>query len=438
MESVDRIIHAKWLITCEEHNKILKDHALVIQNGKIKDLLPSDKANKHYNATKVEKYPTHAIIPGFINMHTHVPMNYFRGLADDLQLMDWLTNHIWPAEKKWLSPELVYDASLFAMAEMIRSGTTCFNDMFFFMPNIADAIKISGMRGFVGAHFICFPSTWANNVEEEFTKAIAFLEEYKNHPFIKTTVAMHSMYTVSDDSILLRGKELAEKYNVKINMHVQEPRDEIDIVLKKSNYRPFQRLKKLGLCSPRLIAIHALHLNNEDLDIIEECQPNIVHCPESNMKLASGICPVTELEARGVNVALGTDSAASNNNLDMLGEMRTAAFLAKHHTQNSMSLPAENALKMATLNGAKALGIDHLIGSLTVGKSADCIAIHLDTLETLPTYHPISHLVYAASRDQVTDVWVAGIPLLKNRKLMTLDENALKSKAIYWGTLIKS
>jgi 5-methylthioadenosine/S-adenosylhomocysteine deaminase len=438
MESADLLIHAKWLITCEEKNKTLENHALVIQNGKIKDILPSDEASKKYEAASKEHYPTHAIIPGLINCHTHVPMNYFRGLADDLQLMDWLTNHIWPAEKKWLSPEFVYDASLFAMAEMIRGGTTCFNDMFFFMPNIADAIKKSGMRGYVGAHIICFPSNWAKDTEEEFVKAITFLDEYQNHPLVKTTVAMHSLYTVSDDAILLRGKELAEKYNVKINMHVQEPRDEINIVLNKSNYRPFQRLKKLGLCSPRLIAIHALHLNEEDLNIIEECQPNIVHCPESNMKLASGICPVTELQMRGVNVALGTDSAASNNNLDMLEEMRIAAFLAKHHTQNSVSLPAENVLKMATLNGAKTLGIDHLTGSLTAGKSADFVAIHLDCIETLPTYHPVSQLIYAACREQVTDVWVAGKSLLKNRQLMTLDENELKSKALQWGKLLKS
>jgi 5-methylthioadenosine/S-adenosylhomocysteine deaminase len=438
MEPADLLIHAKWLITCEEENKVLKNHALIIQNGKIKDLLPSDEAGKQYNAAITEQYSAHAIVPGFINCHTHLPMNYFRGLADDLQLMDWLTHHIWPAEKKWLSPEFVYDASLFAMAEMIRSGTTCFNDMFFFMPNIADAIKISGMRGHVGAHIICFPSNWAQNTEEEFIKAAAFLEDYKDHPLVKTTVAMHSLYTVTEDDILLRGKELAEKYNVKINMHVQEPQDEINIVLKKSNCRPFQRLKKLGLCSSRLIAIHALHLNQDDLEIITDCQPHIVHCPESNMKLASGICPVAELQARGVNVALGTDSAASNNNLDMLGEMRTAAFLAKHHTHNPVSLPAENALKMATLNGAKALGIDHLTGSLTVGKSADFIAIHLDRIETLPTYHPISHLVYAASLEQVTDVWIAGKQLLKHRKLMTLDEDELKSKAIQWGKRIKS
>jgi 5-methylthioadenosine/S-adenosylhomocysteine deaminase len=310
--------------------------------------------------------------------------------------------------------------------------------MFFFMPDIANAIKTTGLRGHIGAHIISFPSNWARDTEEEFEKAIEFLETYKNHPLITGTVAVHSMYTVTEDTTLLRAKELAEKYNVKINMHVQEPRDEINILEKKSNQRPFQHLEFLGLCSPRLIAIHGLHLNDQDLDIIERCKPNIVHCPESNMKLASGTCPVPALQARGVNVALGTDSVASNNDLDMMGEMRTATFLAKHDTQRSVSLPAADVLKMATLNGAKALGIDHLTGSLTKGKFADFIAIHMDCIETLPMYHPISQIVYSASRHQVTDVWVAGEPLLKNRILTTLDEQALKNKARHWGKLIAS
>jgi 5-methylthioadenosine/S-adenosylhomocysteine deaminase len=438
MISVDSIIHAKWLITCEEKNQILLKHALIINKGKIEDILSSEQTKERYESANTEYYPQHAIIPGFINGHTHVPMSYFRGLADDLKLMDWLTNHIWPAEKKWLSSEFVYDASLFAMAEMIRGGTTCFNDMFFFMPDIANAIKISGMRGHVGAHFISFPNNWACDFEEELTKAIEFLEQYKNDPFVTPTIAAHSMYTLTEDSYLLRIKELAEKYNVKINMHVQEPRDEIGIVLQKSNLRPFQRLEALGLCSPRLIAIHALHLNDQDLDIIEKCKPNIVHCPQSNMKLASGSCRVTALQTRGINVALGTDSVASNNDLNMLGEMRTAAFLAKHDTQDSVSLSAEHVLKMATLYGAKALGIDHLTGSLTQGKFADFSAIDLNMIETLPTYHPISQIVYSASRHQITDVWVAGKQLLKNRTLLTLNEAELKSKANHWSQLINN
>lgn len=433
METVDHIIHTKWLIPCEEDHSVLENHALIVQKGIIKDILPSQQATKQYHSNNIEQYTGHAVIPGLINAHTHIPMNFFRGLADDLALMNWLTNHIWPAEKKWLSPEFVHDASLFAIAEMIRSGTTCFNDMFFFMPSVADAIDISGIRGHIGIHLISFPTNWANNIDEEFSKGLDFYEKYKNHARITPTMAPHAMYTVSEDAYLLKAREIAEQYDLKINMHVQEPKNEIDIIQQQCQLRPLQRLKKLGLLTPRLIAIHLLHVNDEDMELLAEHKPNIVHCPESNMKLASGTCPVTDLLARNVNVALGTDGAASNNDLNMLGEMRTAAFLAKHVTGNPESLPATSALKMATLNGARALGADNQIGSLRIGKAADFAAIQLEEIETQPVYHPISQIVYAASRQQVTDVWVAGKQLLKNRKLTTLDEQELLAKARYWG-----
>lgn len=436
MESIDQIIQAKWLIPCEENNTVLEDHAFIIHQGKIKDILPSKLANTRYTAHVRESYSTHAIIPGLINAHTHVPMTYFRGLADDLALMNWLSNHMWPAEKKWLSPEFVYDSSLFGMAEMIRSGTTCFNDMFFFLSDTAKATEVAGLRGHIAMHIIAFPTNWAKDVEEEFTKALAFYEEYKNSKYVTVTAAAHSMYTVTADNDLLRLKEIAERYDLKINMHVQEPKTEIDVVLKQTQLRPLQRLEKLGLLSPRLIAIHMLHLNEEDLDLVQTYKPHVVHCPQSNMKLASGICPVSALRARGINVALGTDGAASNNDLSMLDEMRSATLLDKHTTQNPEALPAYTTLQMATLNGAKALGIEHLTGSLTVGKSADFVALDLEEIETLPVFHPVSQIVYAAARNQVTDVWVAGKQLLKNRKLMTLDEKELIDKAKYWGEKI--
>ncbi len=432
----DQIIHAKWIITCEAKDEVLENHALVIQHQKIIDILPSPDASKQYSATKEEHYDSHAICPGFINTHTHVPMNYFRGLADDLALMNWLQNHIWPAEKKWLGEEFVFDASLFAMAEMIRSGTTSFNDMFFYMPSTAKATEIAGLRGHISMHVISFETKWAKDAEEEFAKAEAFYQEYKNSPLVSITVAAHSMYTVTDDKYLLRLNDIAEKYHLQMNMHVQEPRTEMDILLKRTGRRPLAHLAHLGLLNPRLIAVHMLHADENDLDLLEKHKPNVVHCPESNMKLASGLCPVTELLARGVNVALGTDGAASNNDLDMLGEMRTAAFLAKHSTQNPESLSAYEALQMATLNGAKALNVHHERGSLKKGKLADFIAINMDEIETLPTYHPISHIVYAAGRHQVTDVWVGGKKLLDNRKLTTLDEAELKAKAKAWGDKI--
>ncbi len=436
METADHIIHAKWLITCEEQNKILENHALVIKDKKIQAILPSKEAEKRYSAKSIEKYSTHAIIPGLINSHTHIAMNYFRGLADDLALMSWLNNHIWPAEKKWVSHDFVYDASLLAIAEMIRSGTTCFNDMYFFLQATAQAAHMAGIRAHIGITVIDFPTAWAKTPEEYFAKGLEFYHEYKNHERITTTLAPHAIYTVADKN-LIKVKEIAEQYNLKINMHVQETADEVNQSLAQTKQRPLKRLQKIGLVSPRLIAVHMTQINDEDLVILQKEKPNIVHCPESNMKLASGTCPVEKLQSLGINVALGTDGAASNNDLNMLGEIRSAALLAKLSTQNPESLSAEKSLKLATLHGAKALGIDHIVGSLTVGKAADFVAINLEEIETLPLYNPASQIVYAASRHQVTDVWVAGKQLLKNRKLLTLDEKELLAKAKAWREKIQ-
>jgi 5-methylthioadenosine/S-adenosylhomocysteine deaminase len=350
--------------------------------------------------------------------------------------MNWLNNYIWPAEKKWLSHEFVRDTSLFAMAEMIRSGTTCFNDMFFFPLAIADATDISGMRGAVSIHIIDFPTAWTANTEESIMKGLEFYELYKNHERIQITVAPHAIYTVADDN-LLKAKELAEKYNLKINMHVQETQDEIQQSLTQTKQRPLRRLYDLGLVSPRLIAVHMTQVNEEDLEILQATKPTIAHCPQSNMKLASGNCPTSQLQTLGINIALGTDSAASNNDLNMLEEMRTAALVAKLTTLDPENMSAPDALKLATINGAKALGIESITGSLKIGKAADFIAVDLDRIETQPVYHPISQIVYAASRSQITDVWVAGKQLLKNRQLTTLDEGELIQKAKYWGEKIK-
>lgn len=436
MEPTEYIIHAKWIITCEEKNKTLENHALVIKKGIIKDILPSKQATKQYPSCAAQHYATHAILPGFINAHTHLAMNFFRGLAEDLTLMDWLHNNMWPAEKKWVNDDFVYDASLFAIAEMIRNGTTCFNDMYFFLQATAKAADNAGIRGHIGITVIDFPTAWAKTTEEYFAKGLEFYHEYKNHNRITPTLAPHSSYSVADKN-LLKVKEVAETYHLKINIHMQEAPAEIEQSLKQTKQRPLQRLQQLGLISPCLIAIHMTQINQEDFKILVTGKPNIVHCPQSNMKLASGTCPVGKLRSLGINVALGTDGAASNNDLNMLGEMRTAAFLAKLSTEDPTTLPAEEVLKMATLYGAKALGIDHLTGSLTIGKSADFIAINLEEIETMPIYHPISQIIYAASRHQVTDVWVAGKPLLTHRQLTTLDEKELIAKARYWGEKIR-
>src|SRR3990167_6633986 len=436
MQKIDHLICAKWIITCEDNNRILEEHALAIHQGKILAILPIQDAKQKYQA-ELCHYPAHAIMPGFINSHTHISMNIFRGLADDLELMDWLTNHIWPAEGKWVSHELVYDASLLAMAEMIRGGITCFNDMYFFLDATAQAAIEAGIRAHIVMTIIDVPTAWAKTTDEYFEKALDFYHRYKNHDRIIPTMAPHSTYTVSKEN-LIKVNEIAMQYHLKINIHLQEAPSEVQQFLVKHNKTPLQLLDEIGMVTPNLIAIHMTQINDNDFAILQRARPSIVHCPESNMKLVSGACPVEKLSQLGINVALGTDGAASNNDLDMFGEMRSAAFLGKMTANNPKAVSADHVLKMETLNGAKALGINHLAGSLAPGKAADFIAINLDEIETQPLYQPISQIVYATPRSQVTDVWVAGKQLLKDRELLTLDKKKLVDKAKSWQKKIKT
>lgn len=431
MQLVDHITHAKWIITGEKNQPILENHALVIDKGMIENIIPSSEAKQQYQAKSEDNYAYHALLPGLVNAHTHLGMNYFRGLGCDLMLMDWLNGYMWPAEKKWLSHEFVHDVSLFAMAEMIRSGTTCFNDMFYFPEAIADAALSAGMRGFVGVTIIDFPTPWTQNTDESIEKGLAFYEQYHQQPLITPTLAPHAPYTVSDESFL-RVLDLSQSLSLKINVHLHETQAEIDQSMTQYQKRPIKRLQDLGFLSSQVIAIHATQINAEDLEILNATRPSFVHCPESNMKLASGICPVVDLQNLGLNVALGTDSVASNNDLNMLNEMRTATFLAKVTRQDPVCLNVNETLAMGTINGAKALGIEHVVGTLKAGKAADFVAINLDEIETLPVFDPLVQIIYSSSRHQVTDVWVAGKQLLKNRELLTIDEEELKAKASLW------
>lgn len=437
MQSADHLIHAKWMITGNRQVPFLEDYSLVLEHSMIKDILPTQVAKETYLALHTHEYKNQVLMPGLINAHTHVGMNFFRGLADDLQLMAWLHEHIFPAEKKWLSYEFVKDASLLAMAEMIRSGTTCFNDMFYFLQGTAQAAEIAGLRANIGITVLEFPTNWAATPDEYFAKGLEFYEQYKDHPLVTTTLAPHAPYTVCDDSFI-RVQAIAEKHALKINLHLHETLDEINQSLAQFNKRPIKRLYDLGFLSKDVIAIHMANLNDEDLDILAKAKPSVVHCPESNLKLASGICPVAKLKSAGINVALGTDSVASNNDLDMFSEMRQATFVSKYITSNPESLTAFDSIELATHNGAKALGMEHIIGTLEKGKAADFIAIALDEIETLPLYNPVSQIVYSSGRSQVSDVWVAGKQLMKNRMLMTLDEDELKEKARVWGARIKT
>ena len=412
--------------------RALTDFSLAIQDGRILDVLPTADAINTYSCDANNTYAHHIIIPGLINTHTHAAMSLFRGLANDLHLMAWLQNHIWPAEQKWVNDGFVKIGTQLAIAEMIRSGVTCFNDMYFFAETTAKVAADAGIRAHIGMILLDFPTQYANDADEYFAKGLAIHDQYKSHPLVKCTFAPHAPYTVSD-APLEHVAMLANELELPVHIHLHETEDEINKSLEQYQMRPLQRLHKLGLVNSGLIAVHMTQLQNDEIDLLAETKANVVHCPESNLKLASGFCPLQQLGEKQINVALGTDSCASNDDLDVLGEMKTAALLAKGVAQDAAAFPAYEALKSATINAAKALGIDKETGSLETGKSADMAIIDIDSIEAQPLYDPIGHLVYATQRNQVSDVWVAGKQLLHNRQLKTLDQEEILIKTREWN-----
>jgi len=428
---VDTLLHARWIIPVEPATIVHENYSLVIHDGRILDILPTLQCETKYQTDTVHNLDQHALIPGLINAHTHLPMTLFRGIADDLHLMEWLQEHIWPLEQKWMSEAFVRDGSDLAIAEMIRSGTTCFNDMYFFPEITAQQAMRHGIRASIGLILIDFPTVWAENPEQYIEKGLALHEQLRHEALISMPFAPHAPYTVSDEP-LKKIRTLADELDNPIHMHVHEIQHEVELAVKQKGKRPLQRLKELGLLSPAFIGVHMTQLNDDEITDYADSGAHIVHCPESNLKLASGFCPVSKCLKAGINVALGTDGAASNNDLDMFGEMRTAALLGKGVAKDASAIPAETALRMATFNGAKALGLDHETGSLTVGKSADIVAINLGELETQPLYHPITQIVYSASRNQVTDVWVVGKQLLRQQNLTTINIQELQIKVKAW------
>lgn len=433
--AVDTLLYPRWIIPVEPSNTVLKNHALALDKGRIVALLPCEEAEAKFTSQSAIQLPTHAVIPGLVNAHTHSPMTLFRGLADDLSLMTWLQDHIWPAERQWMSEEFIRAGTELALVEMIRCGTTCFNEHFFFPETIAEVTDQSGIRALIGGTIIKFPTPYAADETDHLEKALAFIPK-GHHGLVKTSMAPHAPYTVSD-TMFTRIKNIADQEQLKIHLHLQETKDEVDQSLKEFNCRPLRRLHNLGLVSDHLICVHMTQVNEEDLAILQETGAHVVHCPESNLKLSSGFCPVKKLLDAGINVALGTDGAASNNDLDMFAEMRTAAILAKAVSNDPTAVNAMQALTMATLNGARALGLEKEIGSLLPGKAADLIAIDLSSPNTQPVYNPISQVVYAANSHQVTDVWVAGKRLLMDGKLTTLDQGAVLAKAEEWRERIQ-
>jgi len=431
---IDSLHHARWVIPVEPESAVLEHHSVAVHEGRIVDVLPRDEAAQRYRASTTFELHAHALIPGLVNAHTHAAMSLLRGLADDLPLMDWLKNHVWPAEGRWVNEEFVHDGTQLAVAEMLRGGTTCFNDMYFFPDTTARVASNAGMRATVGLILIDFPTAWASGPEEYLAKGLEVHDQYRYDPLIGTAFAPHAPYTVSD-APLERMRTLADELDLPVHMHVHETAHEVE---NAGGVRPLERLHGLGLVSPSLLAVHMTQLTESEISRFANAGGRVVHCPESNLKLASGFCPVQRLDEAGVLVALGTDGAASNNDLDMFGEMRTAALLAKAVSGDASALPAHRALRMATLNGALALGRGEELGSLEPGKWADLVAVRLDELESEPVYNPVSQLVYATGRHQVTDVWVAGRHLLNNRELTTLDPAEVAARARQWGRQIRA
>ncbi len=431
MKTIDSLICARWLIPVEPEGVCLEHHCIAVENGVILDILPNNTARTKYQTRETINLAEHALIPGLVNAHTHAAMTLFRGLADDRPLMDWLQNHVWPAEAKWVSPEFVRDGSELAAAEMLKSGTTCFNDMYFFAEETAQVAHTAGLRACVGMIVFDFPTAYAQTPEEYLDKGLALHDTWRNNELITTAFAPHAPYTVSDGP-LERICTLNNELNRPVHMHVHETALEVEQAVVQHGSRPLARLKKLDLLGPQLAAVHMTQLLPEEIASLAEYGVHVLHCPESNLKLASGFCPVHALLQAGVNVALGTDGAASNNDLDMLSEMKSAALLAKAVAGEATAVPAATALRMATLNGARALGLDERIGSLQTGKAADMTAIDLGRIASQPVYDPISQIVYTAGREQVTDVWVAGKRLLRDGRLTALDEQAILGKAREW------
>jgi 5-methylthioadenosine/S-adenosylhomocysteine deaminase len=426
------LIHAQWILPVDPQDRQLTDHAIAISGGRILALLPSDEARRSIEAERVVDLPGHLLIPGLINAHTHAAMTLMRGLADDLPMMTWLYEHIWPAEQRWVDSGFVGDGTRLAVLEMLRGGTTCYNDMYFYPEVTAQVTAEAGMRAVIGIFVVDLPTGYAANADECITKGLALHERYRDHPLIRVAFAPHSPYAVAD-APLQRVRALADELEVPIHLHLHETRNEVVQSLRDHGERPLSRLARLGLVGPGLAAVHMTQIEESEIAILADSGAHVVHCPESNLKLASGFCPVAKLLEAGVNVALGTDGAASNNDLSMIGEMRTAALLGKGVAGSAAAVPAPTALRMATINGARALGLEEEIGSLEPGKSADLVALDLRDSQTQPVYQPVSQLVYAAGRQQVREVWVRGRHLIRDGLPTGLDESRIIAAAQLWG-----
>ena len=433
---VDLLIEARWIIPVEPANTTLEHHAIAVRDGRIIAILPTNEARARYAATKTVHLPDHILTPGLVNLHCHAAMAIMRGLADDLPLMRWLQEAIWPTESRHASHAFVRDGSLLAGAEMLRGGITTCNDMYFFPEATAEAFDRLGLRAVLGITVIEFPSQYASDADDYLRKGLATLDAWRDHPLIGFALAPHAPYTVSNKTFERIGA-LADELELPIHIHIHETAGEIADSLRDFGQRPIARLDQLGLLGPNLIGVHATHLTPEDIERLALHECAIAHCPTSNMKLASGAAPTTTLLERGLAVGLGSDGAASNNRLDLFREMHQASLLAKHTTGDASALPAHQALRMATLEGARALGLDAETGSLTTGKAADICAIRMDNPDELPCFEPVSHVVYVLDRRAVSDVWVGGQQRVKEGKLLQITNTELLGIARLWQNKLR-
>ena len=430
-QACDLLIEAGFVVPVEPHGVVLEDHAVAVSGGTIVAILPRAEAQARFDAKETVSRPDAVLIPGLVNAHTHNPMTLLRGIADDLPLKVWLQEHIWPIEAAVIGPEFVADGVTLAIAEMLRGGTTCCNENYFFPDVQAATYKQHGFRARVGLPVIDFPTAWAKSDDEYFERAGEVHDQWRDDALIGTAFAPHAPYTVSDVNFE-RVRMLADQLDVPVHLHLHETAQEVEQSQQKHGQRPIARLDRLGLINDRLIAVHMTQLTEAEIHLCAERGVSVVHCPESNLKLASGFCPACALQSAGVNLAIGTDGVASNNDLDMFGETRTAAILAKAVANDAAGFDAFSALHAATLGGAKAIGFDHLVGSLEPGKQADIACVDLSALETQPLHHVVSQLIYATGRQQVSDVWIAGKPKLSARVLVDMDMDRIIANAKQW------
>ena len=423
---VDTLIHPGWVVPVVPHGQVLSGHSVAISGDRIAALLPRAEAQA-VEAARVLELPDHVLLPGLVNAHGHAAMTLLRGYADDKPLMPWLEQHIWPLEAAHVSDGFVRDGAELAITEMIRSGTTTFSDMYFFPDACAEVALRLGMRCQITFPILDFPTVWARDADEYISKGLALRDAHKHRDLVTVGFGPHAPYTVSEPN-LVKVATLAAELDAAVQIHLHETRAEVLLAVEQNGERPLDTLHRLGLLGPRTQGGHRVDLGEQDIALLGETGAHVVHCPQSNMKLASGACPVRKLLANEVNVAMGTDSAASNNDLNLFGEMQTAAMLAKLQTMDATALPAADALAMATLGGARALGLEDRIGSLEVGKQADLIAVDLGQPETQPVYNPLSQLVYACNGSQVTHSWVAGVPVMEERQLTRTDLAALAAR----------